>query len=230
MNLKKNTIIGITFILLSTTNCFALIDNNKKQIYSSNYIKNYLYGSILHNNNQHNLAVNNLKKTHKLQGSHSDFDIKFITSLTVEGKIDEAAKYVFSLDNVYSDIFIFNFLKSIYFLKHKEYQKALVQLNKIDSSDNLFFELRNVLKFWIEIEKNKYSNKILIKNFRSSNSGITLINKFLASKYINDNELQFLYNQEILNSNDFIRYKILLAWNKAIDNQKDYSLKMVRKR
>ena len=26
----------------------------------------------------------------------------------VEGKIDEAAKYVFSLDNVYSDIFIFN--------------------------------------------------------------------------------------------------------------------------
>ena len=153
MNLKKNTIIGITFILLSTINCFAFIDNNKKQIYSSNYIKNYLYGSILHNKNQHNLAVNNLKKTHKLQGSHSDFDIKFITSLTVEGKIDEAAKYVFSLDNVYSDIFIFNFFKFIYFLKNKEYQKALVELNKIDSSDNLFFELRNVLKFWIEIEK-----------------------------------------------------------------------------
>jgi len=50
----------------------------------------------------------------------------------------------------------------------------------------------------------------------------------LASKYINDNELQFLYNQEILNSNDFIRYKILLAWNKAIDNQKDYSLKILQ--
>ena len=58
-----------------------------KKIYSSKYITNYLYGSILYDDHQHNLAVNNLRKNLKLQGQHSDYDVKYVTSLDNRWKI-----------------------------------------------------------------------------------------------------------------------------------------------
>ena len=72
----------------------------------------------MYDEHQHNLAVNNLRKNFKLQGQHSDYDVKYVTSLIIEGKFDEAEQYISSLKKSYSDIFIFNFLK-IYFLFKK---------------------------------------------------------------------------------------------------------------
>ena len=88
MTLKRYFIIGITFILLSTANSFSFTISDNKKIYSSKYITNYLYGSILYDDHQHNLAVNNLRKNLKLQGQHSDYDVKYVTSLIIEGKFD----------------------------------------------------------------------------------------------------------------------------------------------
>ena len=94
-------------------------------------ITNYLYGSILYDDFQHNLAVNNLRKNSKLQGQHSDYDIKYVTSLIIDGRFDEAEQYISSLKKSYSDVFIFNFLKSIFYLQNKEYEKALQQIKKV---------------------------------------------------------------------------------------------------
>ena len=116
MSLKRYFLIGITLIILSTVNASAFTQKEYKRIYSSNYITNYLYGSVLHDENKHNLAVNTLRKNSKLKGQHSYYDIRYITSLAIDGKLDEAAQNVFALDNLYEDVFVFNFIKSVFYL------------------------------------------------------------------------------------------------------------------
>ena len=229
MTLKRYFLIGITFILLSTTNSFSFTNSDNKKIYSSKYITNYLYGSILYDENQHNLAVNNLRKNTKLQGLHSDYDIKYVTSLVIDSRFDEAEQYISSLDKTYSDIFIFNFLKTVFYLKNQEYDQALRQLGKVKSQDRLFIELKNSLVFWIELKLNKKPRNILVKKFKSGRSpGITLINQFLASKYIDNNKLYKSYNFQILDSDSYVRYKILSAWNLSNEGEKKQALRILK--
>ena len=230
MSLKRYFLIGITLILLSTANASAFTQKEYKRIYSSDYITNYLYGSVLHDENKHNLAVNTLRKNSKLKGQHSYYDIRYITSLAVDGKLDEAAQNIFLLDNLYAEVFVFDFIKSVFYLKNKEYEKASLQIKKLKSQDRLLIELKNALLFWIEIETNKTSKEELIKSFRSVHSpGITLINQFLASQYTGNIKLYNSYNSQILASDKFVRYKILSAWNESKIGQNERSLKILKK-
>ena len=151
-----------------------------------------------------------------------------MTSLIIDGRFDEAEQYISSLKKSYSDVFIFNFLKSIFYLQNKEYEKALKQIKKVKSQDRLFIELKNTLVFWMELEQNQKTKNILVKNFKSNNSpGITLINKFLASKYIGDVELYKSYNLKILDSDSYVRYKVLSAWNLSNEGERDQALKIL---
>ena len=183
----------------------------------------------MYDENQHNLAVNNFRKNLKLQGLHSDYDIKYVTSLIIENRFDEAEQYISSLEKVYSDIFILNFLKSIFYLKNQEYDQALKQLETINAQDRLFIELKNSLVFWIELELNKKSKDTLVKNFKSGRSpGITLVNQFLASKYIGNKKLHKSYNLQILASDSYIRYKILSAWNLSNEGDTNQALRILK--
>ena len=221
MNLKKIFIISIIFFSLSTINGNAFFLKNKNQLHSNDYIKNYLYGSILHNENQHNLAAKNLNKTIKLNGKHIEYDIKYISSLVVDRRLDEAAKLIFDTDKIYSNVFLFELIKSFYFIKHKKYNSALIQLKKVKSNDPLFLEFKNTLIFWLEIENYDKDKIDKIKNFRSRYLSIGLINKFLSSNYINNSQLYNSYNNKVLNSDGLIRYQIFSAWNeKRLSNDK----------
>ena len=221
MNLKKIFIISIIFFSLSTINGNAFFLKNKNQLHSNDYIKNYLYGSILHNENQHNLAAKNLNKTIKLNGKHIEYDIKYISSLVVDGRLDEAAKLIFDTDKIYSNVFLFELIKSFYFIKHKKYNSALIHLKKVKSNDPLFLEFKNTLIFWLEIENYDKDKIDKIKNFRSRYLSIGLINKFLSSNYINNSQLYNSYNNKVLNSDGLIRYQIFSAWNeKRLSNDK----------
>ena len=221
MNLKKIFIISIIFFSLSTINGNAFFLKNKNQLHSNDYIKNYLYGSILHNENQHNLAAKNLNKTIKLNGKHIEYDIKYISSLVVDGRLDEAAKLIFDTDKIYSNVFLFELIKSFYFIKHKKYNSALIQLKKVKSNDPLFLEFKNTLIFWLEIENYDKDKIDKIKNFRSRYLSIGLINKFLSSNYINNSQLYNSYNNKVLNSDGLIRYQVFSAWNeKRLSNDK----------
>ncbi len=212
MILKKNLIIGIILILLSTVPSHALI-KNKIELYEVNNLKNYLYASVLYGENKYNLAEKNLNKIIFLKGKHFAYDTKYITSLVINGNLDEAAKLIFDTKDYYSNIFIFEFIKSIYYLKNNNYEKARNQFKNIKSSDPLFIELINSLDFWIRLEKTKNSSENIIKNINSRYSSIKLINQFLSSKYTGNVELYNSFNKQILESENFIRYQIFSAWN-----------------
>lgn len=215
MYLKRYFVFCITFILLSTVDGYSLIKANNKKLYDNHNIRNYLYGSIQFNDNEHNSAANNLNKLSILRGKHSNYDIKFITSLVIEGKIDEAANIINDLRNLYSNIFIFDFVHSIYFLKNKKFNEAINYLNNIKNNDPIFEELKKSIYFWISIENKKFSHNELIGNFQSRYSSISLINKFLSSKYVGNDILYEDFNNKILNSNNIIRYQILSSWNEV---------------
>jgi len=215
MYLKRYFVFCITFILLSTVDGYSLIKANNKKLYDNHNIRNYLYGSIQFNDNEHNSAANNLNKLSILRGKHSNYDIKFITSLVIEGKIDEAANIINDLKNLYSNIFIFDFVHSIYLLKNKKFNKAIYFLNNIKNNDPIFEELKKSIYFWISIENKKFSHNELIGNFQSRYSSISLINKFLSSKYVGNDILYEDFNNKILNSNNIIRYQILSSWNEV---------------
>ena len=215
MYLKRYFVFCITFILLSTVDGYSLIKANNKKLYDNHNIRNYLYGSIQFNDNEHNSAANNLNKLSLLRGKHSNYDIKFITSLVIEGKIDEAANIINDLRNLYSNIFIFDFVHSIYLLKNKKFNKAIYFLNNIKNNDPIFEELKKSIYFWISIENKKFSHNELIGNFQSRYSSISLINKFLSSKYVGNDILYEDFNNKILNSNNIIRYQILSSWNEV---------------
>ena len=89
-----------------------------------------MYGSILYDENKHNLAAKNLDKINELTGRHIEYDIKYISSLVINGKLGEAAKIVSETERVYSDIFLFDFIKSVNFLKQKKYEVALSEIKK----------------------------------------------------------------------------------------------------
>ena len=221
MNLKKFLIICSILFALSTIEATAFIFKNKTIIHSDDYIKNYLYGSILYDENKHNLAAKNLDKINELTGRHIEYDIKYISSLVIKGKLGEAAKIVSETEKVYSDIFLFDFIKSVNFLKQKKYKEALLEIKKIESNDPVFQEFQNSLIFWIEIKDKSKNQSNAIKKFKSRNLSIGLINKFLSSRYIEDLDLYNYYNKKILNSNELIRYQIFSAWNeKKIGNNK----------
>ena len=221
MNLKKFLIICSILFALSTIEATAFIFKNKTIIHSDDYIKNYLYGSILYDENKHNLAAKNLDKINELTGRHIEYDIKYISSLVIKGKLGEAAKIVSETEKVYSDIFLFDFIKSVNFLKQKKYKEALLEIKKIESNDPVFQEFQNSLIFWIEIKDKSKNQSNAIKRLKSRNLSIGLINKFLSSRYIEDLDLYNYYNKKILNSNELIRYQIFSAWNeKKIGNNK----------
>ncbi|WP_440695608.1 tetratricopeptide repeat protein [Candidatus Pelagibacter sp. HIMB109] len=221
MNLKKFLIICSILFALSTIEATAFIFKNKTIIQSDDYIKNYLYSSILYDENKHNLAAKNLDKINELTGRHIEYDIKYISSLVISGKLSEAAKVISETEKIYSGIFLFDFIRSVNFLKQKKYKEALIEIKKIKSNDLVFQEFQNSLIFWIEIRDKSKNQFNAIKKFKSRNLSIGLINKFLSSRYIEDLDLYNYYNKKILNSNELIRYQIFSAWNeKKIGNNK----------
>ena len=221
MNLKRFLIICSILFALSTIEATAFIFKNKTIIHSDDYIKNYLYSSILYDENKHNLAAKNLDKINELTGRHIEYDIKYISSLVINGKLGEAAKIVSETERVYSDIFLFDFIKSVNFLKQKKYEVALSEIKKIKSNDPLFKEFQNSLIFWIKIQDKKKNRLNEIKEYKSRYLSIGLINKFLSSYYLGNLKLYNDYNSKVLNSNGLIRYQIFSAWNeKKISNHK----------
>lgn len=149
MSLKKILLIGIFLVILSISNGYAFLFNDQEKIQSKDYIKNYLYASILHQQKQHNLAALNFNKIDRLEGKHSDYDIKFINSLIVNGQFDQAVKQVLKTEDKYENILLFDFIKVIHFIKAKDYDVALDLLRSLNINDLLFTELKSSLEFWI---------------------------------------------------------------------------------
>jgi tetratricopeptide (TPR) repeat protein len=220
MLLNRKLFLLIFIIILSTGNGHSFLLSKSDKLVSSDNIKNYLYGSILFGQNKHNQAAKYFEKSSILKQEHFDYDFKYLTSLLLSGKLNEASEYAEQVKSEYQGIFIFDFVEVLKLIKEKKNEQALLKLNTIKPKDQLVNQMFELLKFWLKLENLTIEKKIdFINTFSTSYKNINLINKFLASSFVNEDKLIESSQDEILKNEKLTRYHVFIAWNYIKNNK-----------
>jgi len=220
MLLNRKLFLLIFIIILSTGNGHSFLLSKSDKLVSSDNIKNYLYGSILFGQNKHNQAAKYFEKSSILKQEHFDYDFKYLTSLLLSGKLNEASEYAEQVKSEYQGIFIFDFVEVLKLIKEKKNEQALLKLNTIKPKDQLVNQMFELLKFWLKLENLTIEKKIdFINTFSTSYKNINLINKFLASSFVNEDKLIESSQEEILKNKKLTRYHVFIAWNHIKNNK-----------
>ena len=220
MLLNRKLFLLIFIIILSTGNGHSFLLSKSDKLVSSDNIKNYLYGSILFGQNKHNQAAKYFEKSSILKQEHFDYDFKYLTSLLLSGKLNEASEYAEQVKSEYQGIFIFDFVEVLKLIKEKKNEQALLKLNTIKPKDQLVNQMFELLKFWLKLENLTIEKKIdFINTFSTSYKNINLINKFLASSFVNEDKLIESSQEEILKNKKLTRYNVFIAWNHIKNNK-----------
>ena len=154
---KKNIYLVFLYINISLIS-ITVFDNNAKASYSKDDVSNYFSGIIALSQNNTTSGFKYLKKINSLKNVHYNYNIKFLRSLVLLNKFDEAfsfSKEVWDEEILYFDADLLLGLN--YFIK-KDYinaEKYFSRLNKF-SKYNLFLDdfLGNVLLGWVKASKN----------------------------------------------------------------------------
>ena len=154
---KKNIYLVFLYINISLISV-TVFDNNAKASYSKDDVFNYFSGIVALSQNNTTSGFKYLKKINSLKNVHYNYNIKFLRSLVLLNKFDEAfsfSKEVWDEEILYFDADLLLGLN--YFIK-KDYinaEKYFSRLNKF-SKYNLFLDdfLGNVLLGWVKASKN----------------------------------------------------------------------------
>ena len=220
MLLNRKLFLLIFIIILSTGNGHSFLLSKSDKLVSSDNIKNYLYGSILFGQNKHNQAAKYFEKSSILKQEHFDYDFKYLTSLLLSGKLNEASEYAEQVKSEYQGIFIFDFVEVLKLIKEKKNEQALLKLKTIKPKDQLVDQMFELLKFWLKLENLTIEKKIdFINTFSTSYKNINLINKFLASSFVNEDKLIESSQEEILKNKKLTRYHVFITWNHIKNNK-----------
>ena len=154
---KKNIYLVFLYINISLIS-ITVFDNNAKASYSKDDVSNYFSGIIALSQNNTTSGFKYLKKINSLKNVHYNYNIKFLRSLVLLNKFDEAfsfSKEVWDEEILYFDADLLLGLN--YFIK-EDYinaEKYFSRLNKF-SKYNLFLDdfLGNVLLGWVKASKN----------------------------------------------------------------------------
>jgi len=103
------------FIYSSSANSSFFNLNNSSVV--SDYISNYLKGSVLINQNQYSEANIYFSKIKKLSNTHPSYNFQYIFSLVMSGKIAEANSIITSLDKQYRDNDLFQLIEGVFLIK-----------------------------------------------------------------------------------------------------------------
>ena len=154
---KKNIYLVFLYINISLISV-TVFDNNAKASYSKDDVFNYFSGIVALSQNNTTSGFKYLKKINSLKNVHYNYNIKFLRSLVLLNKFDEAfsfSKEVWDEEILYFDADLLLGLN--YFIKEDNInaEKYFSRLNKF-SKYNLFLDdfLGNVLLGWVKASKN----------------------------------------------------------------------------
>lgn len=215
--LKKQIILTIIFIFLSTDIVFSNIFNEKNdRLQSSKFMTKYLYGTILNKRNDFLNSQKYLSGLEDLKKEHELFNLQYVIALTVNGDIKKASRYINDFDGELKFRFPYNLVLFTQFIKEKKFDEAINTINKNSKIDPLYDELIFSLKRWTIIKSNltkEFDHKPLSKQ-------VDLINNYLISGYLNNKKDMLFYEKKIIQDKSLHRYHALIAINK-ISNSKN---------
>ncbi len=176
-------------------------------INSSDYISNYLKGSLSEKNNNYSQSKNYFAKTKKLSSEHLEYSRQYVNSLVLNEKINDAFNYIHSLDQVEQENYLFNLVQSIFLIKNGNYLQAKKILRYPLDNKNLNDELLSYIHLWLDASFSKKKESILkIEQFKSNFQNIKLIQSMLIYDYL---DYKNLYTQKanlVLNQQQLGRY------------------------
>ena len=157
-------IILVSFFISSTS--FSKTEISK---YFQDKTSNYLSGIVSIDQNYTEKAFDYLSKVKSLRNSHQNYNTKFIHTLVLLGKFDEAFSFSRSIWSEEDNIFEVDLLQGINFFISKDYinaEKHFLRLNNI-TPGNIFFEdfISNVLTAWTRAANNNKKGSFNSKTF-----------------------------------------------------------------
>ena len=193
--------------------------------FNSRYLSNYFSGIVAYENKNNSEALKFFRSSKFLIKQHDSYLKRYIYSLTLEGKVQEAANEIkqnLSEDN--SNFFEAHLLLALDSLKKNNYKKSrkhLEQSYKFISNDRVSLIIAETLKQYLYVFE---ENKITKPNEKFGN--FSVINEVLQRCYLNDKNTQTYFENLINNQNsnitqdaDYSRY-IFFYINYLIENNR----------
>ena len=213
------------FSFFISTTSFSKTEITK---YSQDRTSNYLSGIVSIDQNYTKEAFDYLRKVKSLRKSHQNYNIKFLHTLVLLEKFDEAFSFSESVWSEEHNIFEVDLLQGLNFFIREDYisaEKYFIRLNKI-TPGNIFFEdfIGNVLTSWARAaNNNKKGSFDSINEVPKAYRHLKEIQISLLKCYFDSKDAQFSLENLVKNGNyNFSRYNFflvnyLLQKNKLLD-------------
>ena len=225
-------ILFLSFVIFSVTSGLA---KEKEEIYSKKYISNYLSGIISLDLNETENGFKFLNKIDSLKEKHNNFNIRFINSLILLEKFDEAFVFSKSISSKNKIFFEADLLLGLDSYTKKDYEiaeKYFKRLNKTSDSSMIFDDLfGNILMSWLEASKgNKEESLKFVNRVPNKFYSLKLIQNSFLQCYFDSLDTPNLYTQVIdENELDFSRYNFFLLNYFISKNKNEEIVKLVKK-
>ena len=212
---KKIYIILFTIpLLMLESNLYAKGDENK---YKRRNISNYFLGIIYANQDYSEKAYGHLKKVKALKNKHYQFNIKYIRTLVLLEKFDEAFSFsekIWKKDELFFEA---DLLIGLNFFLKKDYanaEKHFERLNKI-SRYNIFSDnfIGNILIAWSKaLQNNKNESLQFLEQVPKAYYNLTRTQNIFLQCHFDNNNTKNLF-EELIRDKDynFSRYNFFLA-------------------
>ena len=185
--------------------------------FNSRYLSNYFSGIVAYQNKDNPKALKFFQSSKHLIKRHNSYLEKYIYSLVLEGKVQQATSEVKqNLTENNSNFFEVHLILAIDALKKKKYKKSKKHLKesyKFINNDRLALIIAETLKQYLYVfEENKISK---VKN---KYGNFSFINEVFQRCYLNDKNTKTYFNNLINSQNeDYSRY-IFFYINYLIEN------------
>ena len=188
--------------------------------FNSRYLSNYFSAIVAYENKDNTEALKFFKSSKFLIKKHSSYLERYIYSLVLEGKVQQATNEIkLNSTKSNSNFFEAHLILALDSLKKKNYKKSkdyLKQSYKFINNDRITLIIAETLKEYLHVfEENKIPN--IKKNF----GNFSLINEVFQRCYLKDKKTKIYFDQIINSTNDenYSRY-IFFYVNYLIENNK----------
>ena len=193
--------------------------------FNSRYLSNYFSGIVAYGNNDNSKALKFFQSSKFLIKRHNSYLEKYVYSLVLEGKTQQAISEVKqSLTKNNSDFFEAHLILALESIKRKNYKKSKEHLEesyKFINNNRLALIIAETLKQYLYVFE---ENKISIKKNKFGN--FSFINEVFQRCYLEDKNTK-TYFENLINNKDNVRVKnadhsryIFFYINYLIENNK----------
>ena len=162
---KINFVITLFIVFLLTLNAFSKESDFR---YSRDNVSNYFLGTISNSKNNFISAYKYLNKAQSIKKNHTKFNSQFIHTLIFMNKFDQAFKFSRDIWKEEEYFFEADLLLGLESLLKKNYEKAekhFSRLNKISSSNLIFFDfIDKFLLSWVKAAQGNSEDSIQFLN------------------------------------------------------------------